>query len=240
MIALLLAVGAAVALLAAVVLLRRSGSGWRVGRLLAAAPARTLEQANEMAERGDRAYVRVGGRIGSDEEFPDEHDNPLVFRRRRLQREEGQRGWRTIDDRRDAVPFWLEERGARVAIDLDALGDGLVVVPRLSEGTAAELEPGLHPALEGLPPDTRIRLRVEQVSAVDHATAGGVPVAGADGVTRLTAGLGRPLILTPLEPAVAMRVLASEGRTSVLVATGLLVVAGAAVLGALVAFVAGA
>jgi hypothetical protein len=55
----------------------------------------------------------------------------------------------------------------------------------------------------------------------------------------MTAGLGRPLILTPLEPAVAMRVLASEGRTSVLVATALLVIAGAAATGAVITFVAG-
>jgi hypothetical protein len=41
----------------------------------------------------------------------------------------------------------------------------------------------------------------------------------------LTAGLGRPLLLTTLEPSAAMRVLASEQRSSVLAATGLLVLA---------------
>ena len=55
----------------------------------------------------------------------------------------------------------------------------------------------------------------------------------------MTAGLGRPLILTPLEPPVAMRVLASESRTSVLVSTSLLVAAGVAAIGAVIAFVAG-
>ena len=69
------------------------------------------------------------------------------------------------------MPFWLEERGVRVAIDVDALAEGLVVVPRFSEGLASELEPGMHPALVDVAPDARIRLRVEQVSAVEHASA---------------------------------------------------------------------
>ena len=55
----------------------------------------------------------------------------------------------------------------------------------------------------------------------------------------MTAGLGRPLVLTPLEPAAAMRVLASENRSSVLVATGLLVAAAIAAAAAVVAFVVG-
>lgn len=238
MIALLLALGAIATVVVAVVVLRRSGTGWRIGRLLAAAPHRSLEQAVAMAARGDGAYVLVTGRVGSDEEFPDEHDNPLVFRRRRLQQEEAGGGWRSIDDQRDAVPFWLEERGVRVAIDVDALADGLVVVPRLSEGRASEIERGMGPTLDGVPPDARIRLRVEQVSAVEHAWACGVLESSADGTPRMTAGMGRPLVLTTLEPAVAMRVLASEGRRSVLVSTGLLLSAAIAAAGAVVAAIA--
>jgi hypothetical protein len=189
-----------------------------------------------MAERGDGAYVRVSGRIGSDEEFPDEHDDPLVFRRRRLQRAEG-RDWVTIGDERDAVPFWLEERGVRVGIDLDALGDGVVVVPRLAEGLASELEEGAIPGLADIEPETRLRLRIEQVSAVEHAWACGVIERGPDGSARVTAGLGRPLLLTPLEPAVAMRVLAADNRRSIFAAAGLLVAAAIAAAAALVAFV---
>jgi hypothetical protein len=235
-IALVLAIGAGVAILVAVTLLRRSGSGWRIGRLLAAAPARTLPEAVAMAERNDGAYVRVTGRVGSDEEFPDEHDNPLVFRRRRLQTSDG-RSWRTIGDERDAVPFWLEERGVRVGIDVDAIADGLVVVPRLAEGLASELEAGVAPGLADLPADTLLRLRIEQVSAVEHAWACGVVETAPDGSPRMTAGLGRPLVLTPLEPAAAMRVLASESRSSVLIATGLFLAAAIAAAAAVVAFV---
>ena len=235
----LLAIAAAVGVVGAVVLLRRSGTGWRIGRLLAAAPGRTLAEAVGMAGRGDGAYIRIGGRVGSDEEFPDEHDNPLVFRRRRIQQGDG-RAWRTIGDERDAVPFWLEERGVRVGIDVDAIGDGLVVVPRLAEGLASELDAEVAPDLAGLPADTPLRLRIEQVSAVEHAWACGVVETAPDGSVVMTAGLGRPLVLTPLEPAAAMRVLASEGRSSVLVATGLLAAAAVAAAAAIATFVAGA
>ncbi len=67
-------------------LLRRSGDGWRIGRLLAAAPPHSLAEARAMAARGDQAYVRLHGRIDSAEEFPGDDDKPLVFQRRRLQR----------------------------------------------------------------------------------------------------------------------------------------------------------
>ena len=49
---------------------------------------------------------------------------------------------------------------------------------------------------------------------MDHALALGVPTLGPDGAPVLRPGLGRPLILTTLEPAEAMRVLAAGHRTS--------------------------
>ena len=120
-------------------LLRRSGTGWRVGRLLAAAPQRSLAQAGALAAAGEEAYVRLHGRIDSDEEFPGEDGKPLVYRRRRLQQRSGRSGWQTFDDERLAVPFRLSEKGERIEIDTAALGDGLVVVPRESEGVAADV-----------------------------------------------------------------------------------------------------
>ena len=57
-----------------------------------------------------------------------------------------------------------------------------------------------------------MRLRIEQVSAVEHAIAVGVPRRAADGEVRMTEGLGRPLIVTTLEASEAMRILA-DGRT---------------------------
>lgn len=219
----LIAAGAATGILGAT-LLRRSGPGWRVGRLLAAAPQRSLADAAAIAAGGEPAYIRLHGRIDSDEEFPSEDGKPLVFRRRRLQRHAGREGWQTFEDERLAVPFRLAGQGDRVAIDSDALGDGLVVVPRESVGVAADLsEDALDGPLPALPPDTPVRLRIEQVSTVDHATAAGVPVIGRDGSVMLGAGLGRPLVLTTLELDEAMRVLASGRRRELRLAAGLLV-----------------
>ena len=104
-------------------LLRRGGSDLRVGRLLAAAPRRTLEEAVAVAARGEEAYIRLPGRIGSDEEFPGEDGKPHVYRRRRLQHRESNE-WRTFDDERLAVPFHLSDKGQRVMVDVDARGDG--------------------------------------------------------------------------------------------------------------------
>ncbi len=101
-----------------------------------------------------------------------------------------------------------------------------MVVPRESVGVAADLtEDAVSGPLPALAPDTPVRLRIEQVSTVDHATAAGVPALSADGSVVLGPGLGRPLLLTTLELDEAMRVLASERRRELLLASGLLVTA---------------
>ncbi len=221
-------------------LLRRSGTGWRVGRLLAAAPERTLAQAAALAADGEPGYVRLHGRIDSDEEFPGDDGKPLVYRRRRLQGRRGRGDWATFDDQRLAVPFRLSEKGEQVGIDTEALGDGLVVVPRESEGVAGDLtSDAVSGKLPEMPPETPVRLRIEQVSAVDHATAAGVPRIGEGGAVVLGAGLGRPLVLTTLDLDEAMRVLAGGRRTELLVATGLLVATPVIIVIGLIALAAG-
>src|SRR4051812_27663492 len=65
------------ALAAGALLLRRGGSGYRVGRLLAAVPQLSLAETIALARSGEQRYVRTSGRITSDEEFPDENDRPL-------------------------------------------------------------------------------------------------------------------------------------------------------------------
>jgi hypothetical protein len=200
-------------------LLRSLGRGWRIGRLLAAAPQRSLADAAAVAAAGAETYLRLHGRIDSDEEFPGDDGKPLVFRRRRLQHRAGRSGWTTFDDERLAVPFRLTEKGEHVDIDTEALGDGLVVVPREAEGVAADVgAEAVSSALPELAADTPVRLRVEQVSAVDHATAAGVPRTGPGGGVVLGPGLGRPLVLTTLELDEAMRVLAGGGRIRALAA----------------------
>jgi len=241
-IALLIAAFACVA--AAVVLLRSLGTRYRVGRLLAAAPAVEIEEAQAIASSSSD-YVRVTGRITSDEEFPDENDRPLVFRRKRIQvgggpgGAGGRGGWRTIADEREAVPFGLETRSAYIAIDVDAIGDGLVAIPRESLGKFSDLPAELTAEIDDPPlADTSARLLIEQLSAVEHATACGTPVVR-NGRPTLTAGAGRPLIVTTLEAPAAMRLLATGNRSRVVASAALFVAAGVLAVGFLVTGVLG-
>ncbi|MEX1295061.1 MAG: hypothetical protein AB1Z67_02710 [Candidatus Limnocylindrales bacterium] len=240
MIGLGLVILGALAALVGFLLLRYSGSGWRIGRLLAASPARTLADARAIAEAGEPAFIRLHGRIDSEEEFPGDDGKPIVYRRRRLQRRSGRSGWETFDDERLAVPFWLSEKGQRVSIDSEALGDGLVVVPRESEGVAADVTAeAVSGELPEMDPSTPVRLRIEQVSTVDHATAAGTPRPGPDGSVVLGPGLGRPLLLTTLDEDEAMRLLAGEHRRALLLAAGLLTACPVIVLAGVVALVLG-
>ncbi|MFI5254739.1 MAG: hypothetical protein ACHQ15_04710 [Candidatus Limnocylindrales bacterium] len=216
--------------------LSRSGPGYRLGRMLSAAPPVALQDV-EAAARAGRPYVRVHGRIASDEEFPDENDRPLVYRRRRLQLADDPSGrtWRTLEDEIQAVPFGLDETGAAVAIVADDLHEGLVVIPRESTGTAADA-PDRAPS--GTDPALPLRQRIEQISAVEHAFAAGRPMLLPDGRPALTAGIGRPLILTTLEIPEAMRLLAADRRRQVRFATialglGLVLVGAGVVIGVL-------
>jgi hypothetical protein len=223
------------AVLLAALLLRSVGPGYRVARLLAAAPEISLAEALAMARQGKARYVRVAGRISSEEEFPDEHDRPLVYRRRRVEVALGSGRWRVLREDREAVPFGLGLRSDYLALDGDALEEGLVVIAREALGRAEDLPPELAASLD---PGTPVRLTVEQVSAVEHAIAAGMPRTTA-GVERqagapeavLGAGLGRPLILSTLEVPAAMRVLA-RGRRRRVVAAAALLVCGLGLLGA--------
>ncbi|MEX2184960.1 MAG: hypothetical protein WEC14_10985 [Chloroflexota bacterium] len=196
-----LGVGAAV--------LRQYGPRYRVGRLLAATPTVTIAEARSIAS-GPPRYVAVRGRIDAEQEFEDDAHRPLVLRRTRLQVRAGD-GWTTVDEQVEAVDFDVVEGLDHIAVEHGALDHGLIVVPRESAGTAA-MTPDRVPL--GTPADAPVRLRVEQVSSVEHAIVLGVPVSdpAVPDEVRLGPGLGRPLILTTLERDEAMRVL-TEGRT---------------------------
>jgi hypothetical protein len=212
--------------------LRRIGPGYRIARLLAAAPEVTLGEALSVARHADRRYVRVRGRISSEEEFPDEHDRPLVYRRSRLETVSPGGDWQTVQQSREAVPFGLEARSAFMVVDADALGEGLVVLPREAVGRASDLPPDL---VSGVDPETASRLVVEQISAVEHAIVAGVPTLGPDGRPIISAGGGRPLVLTTLELQAAMRLLARGHRRLTIAVVTLLVAALGAFAAAIVA-----
>jgi hypothetical protein len=194
------------ALAVGVAILRSFGPNYRVGRLLAVTPVVTVAEARALADRPTR-YVAVQGRIDAEDEFEDAAHRPLVFRRTRIQTGGGTR-WSTLDEHREAVDFGVREGLDAIAVDHASLDAGLVVIPRESTGTAADA-PDRVPA--GLSPSTPMRLRIDQVSSVEHAVVAGVPsLHPTSGEPWMTAGLGRPLILTTLERDEAMRILASD------------------------------
>jgi hypothetical protein len=201
------------ALAAGVLILRTYGPSFRVGRLLAATPQVSIAEAVALAG-GPPRYVKISGRIDSEDAFEDDAHRPLVFRRTRLQLRQGER-WVAFEDDRQRVPFVVREGLDGIGVDDAALDTGLVVVPRESVGTAADVADRVPP---GTQPTTLVRLRVDQVSSVEHAIVLGVPGLDGAGEPRLSAGLGRPLILTTLEPDEAMRVLAEGERRRPLIA----------------------
>jgi hypothetical protein len=219
MIPVVLLVAGLAALGGAVLVLRSFGPGYRLGRLLATTRAVSVADAAALARAGSAGYVRIDGRIDADDEFEDEHHRPLVFRSRRIEVQSGG-AWQTLDDAREAVRFGIRDGLEAVDVDTDALGPGLVVIPREALGTAADV-PDRVPA--DLPPATPTRLRIEQVSSVEHAIVLGVPVVDADGTVRITAGRGRPLVLTTLEVPEAMRLLAGGRRARPAMAGALLI-----------------
>lgn len=230
--------GAALAcLIAAWLLLRSLGQRYRVARLLAATPAVGIAEARALATETP-TYVRVSGRLSSDEEFPDENDRPLVYRHKRIEIAAAGTSWRTVADEREAVPFGIETRSEYIAIDEAALDVGLVAISRESTGSVADLPDELRSDLPDASPEAAARLVVEQVSAVEHATACGVPIER-DGRVVLSAGLGRPLILTTLDVPDAMRLIAAPHRRRVRAAAAALGGGALLALAAVVAAVAG-
>jgi hypothetical protein len=228
---LLLIAAGLLAFVGGVATLQTFGSRYRVGRLLASTPSVELAAALDIAASGRPRYVRVDGRIDSADEFEDINHRPLVFRRTRLEARRGAR-WVMFEDSREAVPFEIRSGDSGIAVDSGAIAGGLVVVPRESIGSAADLA---DRAPAGMLPDTPVRVIVEQLSSIEHATVLGVPIAGsaAEDPPRLTAGLGRPLVVTTLARDEAMRVLAhgtSRPRIAAacFVAGAVLVIAGLA------------
>ncbi len=226
----LLALLGLVSLAATALLLRSVGPRYRLGRLLAGTPEVSIEEAIELAGAAGHVYVRVTGRISSEEEFPDEHDRPLVFRRTRIELS----GPRAVADRaRRARGCAVQRRGALCAHSHRRRGAGRRAggIPREAAGRAQDLGADMAQALpREYDPQAPARLVIEQLSAVEHATVCGRPVLH-DGRATLTEGSGRPLIVTTLEAPAAMRLLARGHRTRV-VAAALLLFAGLGMLGA--------
>jgi hypothetical protein len=215
---LLLAAAGVVALGVAAAILRSFGPRYRVGRLLAVVAQISVAEAVRLAEAGAVRYIRIDGRIDSEAEFEDSEHRPLVLRRTTFEwRAAGRRSWTRFDTRTEAVPFVVREGLDEIGVDVDQLGDGLIVTPRESVGAVRDIE---EMSAAGIPQDAEARLLVELVSSVDHAAVIGVPARAADGRITIGPGLGRPLIVSTLEHDEAMRVLTggATGRSRIAIA----------------------
>jgi hypothetical protein len=202
-----------------VLLSRRTDARTRAGQLLAGlSPISPTEALKLAALRGESApYLAIKGSIDAPEIFEDEHHRPLVFRRERISiADEG--GWRVIDTAERSLPFVVSDPSNSISIATADLADGLVVVERRWEGSVAELHAAgreyqrpetaaLVAALATSDPTRGARVGLEQVSNLDRATAAGQLVDG-----ELRAGAGRPLVVTTLERADALRLLGGEAR----------------------------
>ena len=211
-------VGAAL-ILFGLLLSRRTDTRTRAGQLLAGlSPISPTEALKLAALRGDAApYLAIKGSIDAPEIFEDENHRPLVYRRERVSiADEG--GWRVIDSAERSLPFVVSDPSTSISIATADLADGLVVVERRWEGSVAELHAAgreyqsletaaLVAALAASDPTRGARVGLEQISNLDRATAAGQLVDG-----ELRAGAGRPLVVTTLERAEALRLLGTEGR----------------------------
>jgi len=198
---------------------RRADVRTRAGQLLAGlSPVTPTEALRLAALRGESSpYLAIKGSIDAAEIFEDENHRPLVFRRERVSiADEG--GWRVLDTAERSLPFVVSDPSSSISIATADLADGLVVVERRWEGSVAELHAAgreyqsadtaaLVAALAASDPTRGARVGLEQISNLDRATAAGQLVDG-----ELRAGAGRPLVVTTLERAEALRLLGSEGR----------------------------
>ncbi len=198
---------------------RRADERTRAGQLLAGlSPVTPTEALRLAALRGDPSpYLAIKGSIDAAEIFEDENHRPLVYRRERVSiADEG--GWRVIDTAERSLPFVVSDPSSSISIATADLADGLVVVERRWEGSVAELHAAareyqqaeaasLVAAIAARDPSRAARVSLEQISSLDRATAAGHLVDG-----ELRAGAGRPLVVTTLERAEALRLLGSEGR----------------------------
>jgi hypothetical protein len=198
---------------------RRTNVRTRAGQLLAGlSPITPTEALRLAALRGDSApYLAIKGSIDASEIFEDEHHRPLVFRRERVSIADEQ-GWRVIDVAERSLPFVISDPNSAIRIATADLTDGLVVMERRWEGNVAELHAAareyqspetaaLVAAIAASDPSRHARVGLEQISNLDRATAAGQLIDG-----ELRAGAGRPLVVTTLERADALRLLGGEGR----------------------------
>jgi hypothetical protein len=233
-----LVLGAGVVVLG-ILAIRASGANTGAGRRLAGAPAISLRELHERVDRGSppRTAVRVEGRVRCRDPLTDEHGNPLALVHRDVEVQDATGRWRTVERLRDARGIDLWERSTSVPLDLSDVAEPLIAIPRVWEGTTADLPSALQPAVQrllasgGQPAAARSTTR--QVMLVDHLIVLAEASRDPSGALRLDPPPGGFLVST-VELDVAMRLLAGPHRRRMLAGyaiglLGALIVIGAAI-----------
>ena len=115
----------------------------------------------------------------SEADFEDDAHRPLVFRRTRLEIRDGKR-WRSLDDRREAVPFQVNEGLDSIAVNHADLDAGLIVLPANRSGPPPTSR---NACLPGTAPTTPAPAAgPARLERVEHAIVLGVPSLDEQGV----------------------------------------------------------
>jgi hypothetical protein len=223
-------------------LIRSSGADTRAGRRLAGARAAPLPALQDLAasDRLPPRPVRVAGRVRCANPLvtPDGDRLAALHRDVEVQMPDGR--WRVIERLREARPIDLWERSSSVPLDLALLAEPLIGIPRVWEGSPAELGDTYRPAIDRvageLGPLHRARATTRQVSLVDQLIVLAIPRRDEHGRLRLEPPPGG-FLAANVELDTAMRLLAGPRRTRMLAgfAVGLVgaVVAVAGLIGVL-------
>jgi hypothetical protein len=202
-------------------LIRSSGANTRVGRRLAGARAASLPALQDLAARDQlpTGPVRVEGRVRCTNplETPDGDRLAALYRDVEVQLPDGR--WRVIERLREARTIDLWERSASVRLDLAHLAEPLIGIPRVWEGSPAELGDKYGPAIDRvageLGPLRRARATTRQLSLVDQLIVLAIPRRDERGRLRLEPPPGG-FLAANVELDTAMRLLAGPRRTRML------------------------
>ena len=176
-----------VALAAGAVVLRSFGPGYRIGRLL----ARRRSQRRRGPGAGRRRRGTSRSTAGSTPRTSS-RTTPIVrscSAGSRLEHPRRPAGWTTFDEQREAVTFGVNEGLDGIAVDDEALDEGLVVESARIIGTAADIA-GPRPAgPRPRPRSVSASSRSRRSSTRSRSASRAMPRRA----ILLTAGLGRPL-----------------------------------------------
>ncbi len=226
-------------LVAALVLLDRSGARIRAARRLAGAREVKVGSLLDEAEPPHRS-VRVVGRVRCADPLVTERDERLVAWHRDVE-VRTRDGWRSIEHRRETRSFELWDHDGSLAVDPAHAAEPLIAIPHVWNGSPDELDETYQPAIARLAaqagPVTAARAETRMLSVVDRLLVlarvereggrtrllpppGGYVISGMelDDAMRLLGGPRRRWIPAALVGAVAGTVLAGIGLAGTLIA----------------------